>query len=137
VPRVQDDPPPRKERIGVNLFDLQRVLPEVRGMLLAGKVDVSRVYTTDPRRGDERAVEFTCPLLDAACICDVLREHDRRAGDDPTRVYLRREKVWEKLPAESLLSVVEDGECVLNPKLFRPVVRSEDLVPLPTRRVNH
>ena len=49
-------------------------------------------------RADEAAVEFTCDLLRAACLVDVMREHDRRPQDYPTRAYLAKagKTAWAK-----------------------------------------
>jgi hypothetical protein len=129
MPRIDDD---RRESLAVNLFDLDRVDPTVRQILLAGKLDLTRVIRINPDRPDETAVAFTCDLLTAACICDVIRTHDRAAGDHPCRVYLRRSKAWERLPGAAVLSVLDDGKAVLNPDLFgSPVEPPRSFIPKP------
>lgn len=90
----------------------------------------------DPSRPDEVGVLFTCPLLAAACIGDTIRNHDRNAGDGPTRVYIFR-KTWTKVTSATVLSVVDKGGKVrLNPELFSPEkVALAPLSPPKPRRV--
>ncbi len=77
------------ERLALNLFDCDRIEPIVRQMMLGGKL-VLEPIRVDPQRGDEVGVEFSCDLLTAAALCDVIRSHDRELGDRPTRVYVFR-----------------------------------------------
>jgi len=123
--------------LAINLPDLDRVDQFIRTTLLAGKVDTGQAVVTDRNRMDEIAVRFTCGLLAAACVCDTIREHDRRAGDPPVRVYLRRAEAWVKLPASAVLSVVADGGVRLNPLLFpnsrEPIEPAAPVPALPTR----
>lgn len=118
-------------RLAVNIADLTRVDPLVCELLLAGKLDPARrVVRTDPRRLDEAAVELTCDLLTAACACDVLREHDRRAGDHPCRVYVRAAEAWRKLPHGAVLTMVRSGEPVLDPRWFPADAPAVEAAPL-------
>lgn len=111
----------RKESLAVNLFDLDRVDPMIRSILLKDKVDC-KPTRMDDSRVDEVGVEFTCSLLDAACIIDTLREHDKRAGEShPTRAYLRRESAWRKIPYGVSLALVVSSRAVLNPEVFGPL----------------
>jgi hypothetical protein len=105
-------------RLGINIFDIDRIDSVMREMMrLTEKIDRTPIRF-DPSRMDEGGVAFSCSLLDAACLCDVIRSHDRRAGDFPTRVYVFR-KAWSKLPSHAVLTRVrEDGKCVLNPEWF-------------------
>lgn len=105
-------------RLAVNLYDLDRVEPLVRQMLLGGKMDLSNAVVTDRDRIDEAAVVFACDLLTAACVCDTLRSHDRVVKDYPTRVYVRRSTAWAKVPGHLHLAVVVKDRCVLNPEVF-------------------
>jgi hypothetical protein len=109
----------------VNLADLDRVEPLVRGSMLHGKLDLAGAVLVDRNRPDENAVAFTCSLLTAASICDILRGHDKKAGDAPTRVYINRGRGWARLPGGAVLSVVRNGNVVLNPDVF-----TVELVPL-------
>lgn len=113
---------PRRERLALNLADVGRVPDSVRQMILAGKVDTERYIKTDPQRPDEAAVLFTCDLLSAACICDTLRQHDEKAGDPPTRVYVCRAQAWVRLPGDAVLTVVANGKVGLSPAVFPPPV---------------
>ena len=117
---------PRTEpaQLAVNICDLTRVGKEAREMLLGGRLDVAGgPIRTDPERLDESALAFSCDLLTAACCLDVMRDHDRRAGDYPTRCYVKTASVWNKLPGHAVLTVaVNDhenhGRATLNPEWF-------------------
>lgn len=116
--------PSSRWRIAVNIVDLSRVDETIRQLLLAGKVDRSAVIRTDPDRPDEAAVAFSCDALTAACICDTIRDHDRRVGDHPTRAYVQRAGgAWVKLPREAMLSRVVGGQPVLDPSIFPESVK--------------
>lgn len=120
MPRIDADDPIQsngRERLAVNLADLDRVDPTIRGILLGGKLDATRAVVTDKGRMDEIAVAFTCDLLTAACCCDTLRTHDRKVGDYPTRVYVFR-RAWTKIVSSALLTLIEGDKVVLNPALF-------------------
>jgi hypothetical protein len=111
----------RREKLAINLFDLDRVDPTIRQILLGGKVDLTNAIKMDKNRFDEAGVAFICPLLQAASICDIVRSHDRELGDFPTRVYLMRVAAWEKLPNAAVLTLILDGKTMLNPAIFPPV----------------
>jgi hypothetical protein len=122
----------RRERLGICLTDLDRIAPLIRQCLrLADHLDVSRdsVVWVDKSRFDEACIPFICDLLTAACICDTIRSHDRRAGDYPTRVYLKRVAAWEKLAGGVQLSVVKNEKVMLNPELFPPVPQAGSAEP--------
>ncbi len=130
MPRVHDDEPAAPValnghadgvRLAVNLIDLERVTPFIRTALFGPKLarlDASKVLKMDPARFDEMGVAFACPLLDAACILDTMRAHDRKVGDSPTRCYVFR-TAWTKVPGAQQLSVMSNGRPILNPSLFR------------------
>ena len=103
--------------LAVNLFDLDRIPQIVREAMLAGKLDLTGVVVTDGGRVDETAVAFSCDLLTAAALLDVIRGNDRRAKSHPTRVYVKRQ-AWSKLPGAETLTVIERGRVALNPDVF-------------------
>lgn len=133
MPRVTQNGQ-RREKLAINVFDLDRIDPDFRRKILAERLDLT--HHIDMRfdrikEADEAAVEFTCDLLTAAIICDILRSHDREVGDFPTRLYLKRES-WSRIPSRVVLTVTEHGKVKLNPKLFPTEVRPSELVPPPT-----
>lgn len=113
-----------REKIAINLFDLTRVPKHIRILLLTETDGHSpRIGNTAIRmskeRLDEAGVEFVCDLLTAACICDSIRQADRRAGEYPCRVYLKKASAWTKLAhGDVLTKVSKGGKVYLNPKLF-------------------
>ena len=131
---VENAVPQQGERLAVNLFDLDRIDPTIRSMLLGGKVDLTAIRV-DKDRGDEVAVAFTCDLLSAACICDTLRSHDKRAGDYPTRVYLFKRTAWSRVPGSITLATVKDGSCTLNRTIFNVEVELAKPVAPPRSKV--
>ena len=100
MPKIND---PIEPRLSINLFDIDRVDQLVRDILLGGKLKLDAIWV-DRSRVDETAVEFTCPIQQAAAICDIIRSHDREAGDHPTRVYVFRSSAWSKLPSTALVA---------------------------------
>lgn len=115
-------------QIAVNLFDLDRVGEEMR-TLMFGKSLKPTPIVIDKNDETEVAVPFSCGLLRAAMMCDVVRGTDRKCGDPPTRVYLKRKTTWTKVSGQALLTVVDDEEkCRLNPKMFK--VKSSEEKPL-------
>lgn len=119
-------------RIAVNLADVGRIVPLLRAKLFSGKLDAeSGVIRTDSARPEEAAVAFSCGLVVAASVCDIIRAHDRKAGDPPTRCYVFR-KVWSRVPSHVLLSVLSDGKTILNPALFAGSVEAGEAAPLDT-----
>lgn len=119
----------RRERLAVNVVDLTRVEEPVRSLLVSDHLDFAGgAIRTDPDRIDEAAVAFSCDLLTAACICDTLREHNKRSGEYPTRVYLRRGTAWTKLSGQVTLTRVVGDRVELDYELFPPEVHAGDLV---------
>lgn len=109
-------------KLAVNLYDLDRCTGDLRTSV-AKRVDVHNPIKTDWDRKaecatDERAVVFTCSLISAAVLCDLMRSHDREAGDFPTRLYIKR-KEWSRIPSHVVLTVVRGGKAVLNPDFFK------------------
>ncbi len=69
----------RREKLAVNLYDLDRVEESLRPKLFAGRLKLDKPLKMDWDRRDavdEVAVEFECPLLEAAIICDTLRSNE-------------------------------------------------------------
>lgn len=107
-----------RERLAVNLFDLDRMNPDVRAMLLGGKLDLAGgAIRVDDSRLDETGVTFSCDLLTAASICDVIRNQDRIVGDYPTRIYVFR-RAWSRLPGDEVLTEVVVGKVRLRRRTF-------------------
>lgn len=104
-------------KLGLNLFDLERVEPGLRLRATKGKLDLSGI-----RRGaaeEDRLLALSCPLAEAALLCDVLRSEARRAGEQ-LRCYLRREEgqPWQRLPADAVLTRIVGGKAELEPRWF-------------------
>ncbi len=123
--------PERTEQLAICLFDIDRVDPLIRQMLLGGKLE-AKALRMDEHRPDETAVLFVCSLLDAATTCDIVRNHDRQHGDPPTRVWLRKspEHSWIRQPGHAVFSVVNGNGLELHPWTFPPpaaVVAAEGL----------
>lgn len=109
------------EKLAINLYDLDRLPADMRGKLLGGRLDLSSPIRTDWDRKDspdELALLFTCPLLTAAIVCDIIRDWDVKAGDFPTRIYLKR-KEWTRIPSHKRLTVVAGSKSHLNPDFFK------------------
>lgn len=120
----------RKERLAINLADLDRLDPEVRVSLFGGRLDPSAPIRLDgygdvpeEERVGRVAIPLVGPLLAAACACDALRSQDRQSGLPVTRVYLCRTTTWNRLTFDDQLAdIVDDGQgglkAVLSPRLF-------------------
>ena len=121
-PRPAATSAPRREQLAVNVFDLGRVEPRLRAVLLAGKLELDRdrIVRTDPDDLGEAAAPFACDLLSAAVACDLLRAADREAGRPPARVYLKRSGSWARLPAGVVLTAVDGAGRMLDPATFPP-----------------
>lgn len=116
------------EKLAINLYDLDRLPPEMRIKLLKGRLDLNKEniidyeYTTTNINGEkekrvEKGSQFTCDLLAAALVCDIIRSYDRSVGDIETRIYLNKgDGIWTKLSKNAIL-VVSGGK-KLNPKYF-------------------
>lgn len=117
---VNDKPEPDDEglALAINLIDLERVPPQVREELFGhGLFHLHpRPIWMDTDKMEETGLAFACQLLQAAAICDFLRENDCKVGQTPTRVYMRRVRAWQKLAGDVIL--VKYGK--LNPAVFPP-----------------
>lgn len=113
---------PQKEsrpRLAINLFDLDHLHPVVRASALAGKLGKEAVRVDDERM-DETAVEFTCDLLTAASVLDVLRSEARKTDDPPIRAYIKKQGWWQRIPHIAVLTRVREGKVELSPEWFPP-----------------
>ncbi len=119
-----------EHRIAIAVDDVLRMEPLLRSNLVGGRLSKTHVRI---EQGDSRvaAVEFTCPAIEAAAICDVIRDQDRDAEESPSRVYVWRGKTWSRVPADVELVVGEFAageQPVLNPKLFGRTVDATEAV---------
>ncbi len=124
----------RRERLGINLNDIDLIHPLMRQSLLkdgAGKPIVDPMDTTwvDRSKADETSIPFTCDLLTAALVLDLVRSEARKANDPPIRAYIKRATAWERLPHAAVLTVVWDGKSVLSPSIF-PEEKRVELIPV-------
>ncbi len=127
----------RVERLAINIPDISRMDEFVRQQALGGKIHSSPIHI-DKNVVDEIGVEFSCDLLTAAALCDIIRDGDRKRLEYPTRVYLNKgttRSVWVRLPQDIMLSIVEKGECKLNPKVFPEQLELAPITPLPTEAI--
>lgn len=114
-------------RIAINLFDLtDRVPDHVRVSLTGGKIELKPLLVNSDD-AKETAVAFSCDLLTAASVCDYLRRLDRKVGDFPTRVYLKKRSAWAKVPGHQALTIVIDGKPALHPVLFNETLPAQPL----------
>lgn len=125
--------------LALNIHDAERMDPEMRVKMLKGRVDLGRVvdmrFDRTPE-AKEAAVVFTCDLLSAAIIIDLLRSHDREAGDFATRAYIKK-NAWGRIPSNVVLTIKNgDQKTSLNPEIFgnlegaRPVLVPPAVKPL-------
>ena len=126
--------PGRSERLAMNLFDLLDRVPEpIRLMLLAGKVDANVPIYVDRDRPDEVGCLLTCPLLDAACVCDIITSECRKLGQPEVRVYLGKpDNVWARLPYGTVLTETWEGGVRLAEAVFP--TKDRELVAPPVKQ---
>lgn len=105
------------EGLAVHIYDLERLDQQARQALFGGKLDLTRGVRMSQDKADDVGIVFKCPLLEAACLLDVLRSEDRKLGQPETRCWVRR-KGWTRLPATAVLTLTGDGELRLNPEWF-------------------
>lgn len=120
--------PERRERLAVNMKDLEHAPAGFRNVAVNELLDVSKAGVVN-ESVEDAAMPFRCDLLTAASFCDVLRGIDRRAGCRPTRVYLQRVAAWDKLAESAVLTVLTNGKPALNPELFPPVAQAGSAEP--------
>lgn len=61
---------------------------EVCRKALAGRLSLQVGHYLRVGDKKEAVAEFSCSLLDAATVCDLIRDHDREVGDTATNVYI-------------------------------------------------
>lgn len=123
MPRVE-----RLVKLAVSMEDLERLSPLARAGLTAGRLDLSRIVKV----GEDRikavpALAFSCDLLTAAKVCDIMRAQDKKVEDKLTQVYVLKDRVWSRVPWNVTLTVARqngDGRPVvqLNPDIFGQAV---------------
>lgn len=123
----------RPERLAINLFDLDHLHPVVRASALGGKLGKEAVRVDDERM-DETAVEFTCDLLTAASVLDVLRSEARKADDPPIRAYIKKQGWWQRVPHTAVLTRVREGKVELSLEWFPPPALGYDKMVAPAFR---
>lgn len=132
MPKIQTD-----ERLALNLFDLDSIVPELKMRLFRGRLDLRRdsVIRVDKDKTDETAVPLLGDLLSAAVACDILRSENRREGDKVVRIYINRGTNWVKLPSSAILTDRIEGELILNSEIFPSARALLPEKPLPVRAV--
>lgn len=116
-----------KDRLGVNIFDINLIPDELRLRLKIGeKVNTTPIWV-DRNNSTEYCLEFTCDITHAATLCDIMRKWCKDNNERPTRVYIFKKSVWTKLPQDTILTVVNRaGKVELNDEIFnikRPLVK--------------
>ena len=124
----------RDRVVAVNLWDLDRVHPEIVRLVLAGKVsgDKAAIFKVADRHEDT-AVPFICDPKTAAMACDVLRSECRRCEVRAVRVYVSPDGArWVRVPERGVLTWVDgDGITHLSPEFFPTGERPEPVAPVP------
>lgn len=133
----------RREELAINFLDLEKIHPELHAKLqLSQRLDVDNLLKVEG--GKSIALKFTCPLLTAAIICDIMRSQCKKAGEPIIRVYLKRSDAWTKLSDSAILTWCNHSQGMgekattttfLSPLIFPPIVRPEDLVAPPVQVV--
>jgi len=124
-------------KLALNLFDTDRMAPELRSKLLAGKVNLKETVNVDLDRVQTSvAIVFTCDLLTAALVIDIVRSEDRKVNGPLTRAYINRGgTAWSRLPNNVVLTVAEAGKPTrLNPQIFAEKEEEVVLLPLIPRK---
>ena len=124
MPVLAPKPAESGDLLAINLLDVTRIPQVMRDCLqLASIIDCrsESIVNMDKSRFDEAGVVFTCPLLQAAAVCDVIRNHDRSTKEYPTRVYIKKVTAWSKLAGDAVLTVTQGEVVVVNPKIFTVV----------------
>lgn len=130
-------PPKRKERLAINLFDLDATTVEMRVMLFGEGMkllDLQNPIRIDPNDINETAIELRHTLLVGAAALDTFQSGRRKFGDAPAKLYIHRGQTWVRLPGTTLLTVVRHGRPALNPLVFGAEVITK-ATPLQPKRV--
>ena len=119
MPILIKKPEPSGEKLAVTLTDLDRLPTDAKARYLGGRLDLAKTVKVG---AGIPAVAFKCDLLQAALVCDLLRSEDRKAGDAPTGVWVKRRDSWYKVSERLLLTLTVADEGALNPDLFADAV---------------
>lgn len=102
-------------QLAIHLDDLDRIDSIIRQKMFKDRLNLVDPVTVN----DGVALAFSCSLLTAATLADIIRSEDRKAGDMPTRIYLRNGSGnWEAVPKNAIFTVTVKGNIHLNPGLF-------------------
>lgn len=134
MPTVQKASDKVINRLAVSLIDLDRLPPDMRRKV-ASKLDPT-ILALGPSPCTP-CLAFKCSLVEAAMVCDYLRNCDRLAGDEPTELYLYRPTVWTRVAADAVFTVVSDDEksISLNLAEFDVEVKPIPARPLTPKRI--
>lgn len=117
-------------RLAIDLKDLDRLDPVIRTRLLKGRLDLANpIQISKDRAIPDHAIPFSCGLLSAATICDIIRSEDRKSGDFPTQLYIYK-TTWNRIPSHVALTIQVKGSVKLNPTIF-PAVAVTLIIPPP------
>lgn len=109
----------RTERLAIALEALERLPTAMRNEIIPKlHRDTLLRMGKGERKEDVPALEFSCSLLEAALICDIVRNHDRLAGESPADVYIHRGTTWTRVIFSQVLTVLINGKAALNPAFF-------------------
>lgn len=105
--------------LAIALEDLARVPAEKRTSMFHARLDFNNPigHVGEARNESVPALEFICPLLEAATIIDILRAWDAKANDKPTRAFVRAQRVgaaWRKIPGNAALTLMRGDVVELN-----------------------
>lgn len=128
-------------RLAIWLDDVERLPPQMR-LEVYPHLDLTRVHRVGQGEKNEEqpALAFKCPLLQAALICDVIRNHDRTVGVRPSELYINRsgeEFGFRRIVYGDVLTVLVNGKAALNPAVFGGALiddRPPEVKPLFIRR---
>jgi hypothetical protein len=109
-----------RERLAISLVDIPRVDPA----LLSGRLDMTTLVRAGNSREGDPSVMFSCELLLAAVICDLIRSRNRETGEPTIGIYVcRAGEVWQRARDRDVFTVpgLTGGPRRLNPEFFRSV----------------
>lgn len=127
----------RRERLAIALEDIEQIEQDFRGPLLKGRLDLTTIIRVmgESVAGDTPIVAFSCDLLTAAVVCDLLRARARKEGKVPPRMYWNKTGVsWYRVTLDVVFTVVVNGRARLNPEAFPNEVLPG--APLPVKPFN-
>lgn len=105
----------RTERVAVALEDLDRLDKQFKLNLLAGRLDLSTIV--EPAKG-VACVVFSCDIISAAIVADLIRSDDRKNARTPSAIYMERNTVWSAMKPDDVWTVVVNDLIHLNPLIF-------------------